>query len=445
MAGLKIDWLAAANEPISDIVWPDWMQAKKQTALEALSKLPGPHRKLELWRYSDAARLQKSELASVVRVDREIPMTEGAVVINLTGNGIDFSQKLPSWVTIKPIQDLPENQWIELHVDSSLAKELVVQSLNQGLFTHGVMVNVSAAAPKGATLVLRYDVVESNHWTYLRNVISLDADAEVIIDEQFIRGRINVVNNYKVAENAHLTRHQHNVLESGQQHVSLQYFTLAEKSFVQSQSRHESGDLQHHIHWVDFTAENAIARSEDDVTARCDQLTTNAQVLCGNRGLLDLDLCSLSCHCIPAKIRAVLPGPKTHHRHQTGRDSGPAHHAHMCAPRMTRELLVGRPARHDGASRMRVLMRAANLRNQHFGRGLEFTQHLREPRFGCSQHGYLRRVMIRWTRHAFGNRHQRIRTQRCALQAQTQHAAVQRGNVCVIHQIHQILCHASAF
>jgi len=261
MAGLKIDWLAAANEANPELNWPAWMQAKKQSALENLSKLPGPHRKLELWRYSDAARLQKVELAAAVNMDRELPITEGAVVINLTAKGIDLSQNLPNWVSIKPIQELPENQWFELNVTSTLAKELVVQSLNQGLFTHGVVVNVSAAAPKDATVVLRYDIAEANNWSYLRNVINLAADTKVIIDEQFVSGRINVVNHYNVANNGHLTRHQHNVLESGQQHVSLQYFSLAEKSFVQSQSRHESGDLQHHIHWVDFNAENAEYRS----------------------------------------------------------------------------------------------------------------------------------------------------------------------------------------
>lgn len=261
MAGLKIDWLADANQPNSNVDWPAWMQAKKESALETLSHLPGPHRKLELWRYSDAGRLQKSELSVTEKTDRELPDAADAVVITLSDAGIDLGESLPSWLTIQPIQELPENQWLDMDLSGALAKELVVQSLNQGLFTHGVVVNVTADAPKDATVVLRYQVNEPNQWTYLRNAINLAADAEVIIDEQFISGRINVVNHYHVADNARLTRHQLNVLESGQQHVSLQHFTLAEKSFVQSQNRHESGDLQHHIHWVDFTAENAEYRS----------------------------------------------------------------------------------------------------------------------------------------------------------------------------------------
>jgi len=261
MAGLKIDWLADAYQPSTDVHWPDWMQAKKQTALESLSRLPGPNRKLELWRYSGADRLQKGELDSTQSSDHEMATADHAVVINLTGQGVDFDANLPAWLTLKPIQEMPENQWLELDLSPTLAKELVVQSLNQGLFTHGVVVTVAADAPKHASVVLRYDIDEPNQWSYLRNVFNLEAGAEVIIDEQYIKGRINVVNQYQVAENARLTRHQHNVLDAGQQHVSLQYFSLAEKAYVESQNRHESGDLQHHVHWVDFTAEQAEYRS----------------------------------------------------------------------------------------------------------------------------------------------------------------------------------------
>ncbi|KAA3647472.1 MAG: hypothetical protein DWP95_03040 [Proteobacteria bacterium] len=261
MAGLKVDWLAAAYQPATEVRWPDWMQAKKQAALATLSTLPGPSRKLELWRYSDADRLQKSELDSAANTERELTTADNAVVINLTTQGVDFDRNLPDWLSLKPIQELPENQWLDMDLSPALAKELVVQSLNQGLFTHGVVVDVSAQAPQDATVVLRYDVAEFNRWTYLRNVINIEKNAAVTIDEHYVTGRINVVNNYRVAQNARLTRHQHNVLHAGQQHVSLQHFTLAENAYVESQNRHESGNLQHHIHWVDFTAEQAEYRS----------------------------------------------------------------------------------------------------------------------------------------------------------------------------------------
>lgn len=256
MAGLTFDWLAAVNEQPQKKDWPDVVRQQQQSALNALKKWQAPNRKLEFWRYSDATRLKKDMLGHQWK-DVEVPTHQESVVITLTENDVQPPADIPSWLQIKPIQDVDQPVWSALEQ----RPELVVQAANQALFSHGVALSVSADAPHDATIVLRYAADEGNQWTFLRNLISVAANAEVIIEEQVIAGRINVNNFYQLGQDAHLKRHQNVVLANDQQHVSLQHFTLADESRVISQNRHEGGDLQHHIHWVDFTGENAEYQS----------------------------------------------------------------------------------------------------------------------------------------------------------------------------------------
>lgn len=256
MAGLTFDWLAAVNEQPQKKDWPDGLLQQQQSALSTLKEWQAPNRKLEFWRYSDAARLKKDILGHEVKAV-DAPIHHQSVVITLTENQVQQPADIPDWLQIKPIQAADQPVWSALEQ----RPELVVQAANQALFSHGVALSVSADAPQDATIVLRYAADEASQWTFVRNLISVAANAEVTVDEQVIAGRINVNNFYQLGDNAHLKRYQNVVLADDQQHVALQHFTLADESHVTCQNRHEGGDLQHHIHWVDFTGENAEYQS----------------------------------------------------------------------------------------------------------------------------------------------------------------------------------------
>jgi len=256
MAGLTFDWLAAVNEQSDKTAWPQWLEQKQQDAMAALQKWQAPNRKLEFWRYSDAGRLKKDGLGHEW-VAFDAPKDDTTILITLTEKGVDTVDNCPAWLSIDAIESADQPEWSALEQ----SPELVVQAANHALFSHGVALSVSADAPKNATVVLRYAIDEPNQWTYVRNLIKLAPQSEVTIDEQVVAGRINVNNFYQLAPKAHLKRHQQVVLASDQQHVSLHHFTLADDAQVTSQNRHEGGDLQHHVHWVDFRGENAEYQS----------------------------------------------------------------------------------------------------------------------------------------------------------------------------------------
>lgn len=256
MAGLTFDWLAAVNEPPKKNQWPEWLLQKQQAAFDVLQHWSPPNRKLEFWRYSDADRLKKDSLGHHWATF-ETPKDATTVVITVSENGFDKNDDYPDWLQVEAIESVNQPQWSVLEQ----TPELVVQAVNQALFSHGVALSVNEKAPTGATIILRYAFDEPNHWTYVRNVISLAPQAQVTVDEHVVAGRINVNNFYQLGADAHLRRHQRVVLADDQQHVSLQYFNLADRSQVTSQHRHEGGDLQHHVHWVDFSGEQAEYQS----------------------------------------------------------------------------------------------------------------------------------------------------------------------------------------
>ena len=256
MAGLMFDWLAAINESSDKPEQPHALEQAKHTAVDVLQQWQAPNRKLEFWRYSDAGRLKKENLGHEW-VAFDAPEDDTTVLVTLTEQGVDTVDNCPDWLTIEAIQSADQPEWSALEQ----SPELVVQAANQALFSHGVALTVSADAPKNATIILRYAVDEPNKWTFVRNLIQLAPGSEVTVEEQVSAGRINVTNFYQLALKAHLKRHQHVVLGAEQQHVSLHHFTLADETQVTSQNRHEGGDLQHHIHWVDFKGENAEYQS----------------------------------------------------------------------------------------------------------------------------------------------------------------------------------------
>ncbi len=251
MAGLTFDWLAAVNEQSEKNNWPEGLLNKQQSAIEVLKNWQAPNRKSEYWRYSDAGRLKKDSLGHewVAVPEPE----ETSVVISLTEQGVQSPSHVPDWLEIKPVHAVDQPDWSALKA----TPELVVQASNEALFSHGVALSVASGAPKNATIVLRYAADEPNQWTYVRNIISLEAGAEITVDEQVVAGRINVNNFYQIADGAHLKRHQQVVLAADQQHVALHHFSLHNEAQVTSQNRHEGGDLQHHVHWVDFLGEQA--------------------------------------------------------------------------------------------------------------------------------------------------------------------------------------------
>ena len=255
MAGLTFDWLAAVNAQSKKTDWPDGLLQKQQTVAALLENWQAPNRKSEYWRYSDAGRLKKDRLGDEWIAVPEPQKT--SVVITLTAQGVEEIAHVPEWLQIKPIQAAEQPQWSALNA----TPELVVQASNEALFSHGVALTVQSNAPDNASIVLRYAVDEPNQWTYVRNIINLEAGAEITVDEQVVAGRINVNNFYQLADGAHLKRHQHVVLGADQQHVALHHFSLHNATQVTSQNRHEGGDLQHHVHWIDFKGEHAEYRA----------------------------------------------------------------------------------------------------------------------------------------------------------------------------------------
>lgn len=258
MAGLMLDWLAASNpQPQKNLTWPEDLSKKQQHAADVLKTWPAPGRKLEFWRYSDASRLKKDPLKPQTSPVDAAHTADHQVVVAVSDEGVSVPDNLPDWLTVEPIQASEQPRWSPL----DQTPELVVQAANQALFSQGVAIKVSAQAPAEARILLRYAVKEPSRWTYVRNLVQLAAGAEVVVDELLVSGRINVNNFYQIGEKAHLKRHQQVILDDQQQHISLQHFTLAGEARVTTQHRHQGGDLQHHVHWVDFSGEQAEYQS----------------------------------------------------------------------------------------------------------------------------------------------------------------------------------------
>jgi|GEM_PF-1047274 len=256
MAGLINNWLDAAAGLQSKINEPAWLVEKRDSATKQLVTLQDPNRKLESWRYADASRLgqkllpgEKTEKAEKVFEDSSTD-----VVIQIDENGFSVVGETPDWLEVQAILGLASQQWQDL----SFNQETVVNLANTILFNTGVSITINTQGRNKIDtdipqkLIIDYCFEQPENWHYVRNQIKLAEHSQVVVEERFVSGRVNVVNLYQVCQQAYLQRKQNVHLNKSEQLISFNQFDLADEAEVLNMNQHHGGLLQHHLHRVNF-------------------------------------------------------------------------------------------------------------------------------------------------------------------------------------------------
>ncbi len=257
MAGLITDWMTLAAKQLDDDVSPAWLKAKKEQALEQLSVLKTPDRKLEYWRYTDTKRLDLSgyepSLPSELALHDRAEDCE-VVTIRLHDAGFEVSENCPISLLVKSIKDINESEWIDL----DFTQETVINLVNTANFCAGVTIKYNhTETSKPIKLIVDYDFSKENEWRYVRNQFQVSQNSKISIQEQWSSGQTNVVNVFDLEAGAEIQRLQQANLRTHQRLISFNQFQLAGNTAVRGVNQHLGGALQHHIHRINFNGSQA--------------------------------------------------------------------------------------------------------------------------------------------------------------------------------------------
>lgn len=257
MAGLITDLIQQATTAPSNTSLPAWLKDKQAQAVKQLADCVDPDRKSENWRYTDAKRLQLTDLvSSIVNEEEETEEADGVVkvTVRIHENGFDVSQNCPDSLKITSIFDVAETDWQDIAFD----QEKVVNLLNTASFNHGVNVSLGSDWNNdNLQLIIENDFAESKQWRYIRNQININKNQQLKLVESTQSGHVNVVNVFAVETNGVLERKQKSILNSSQKIVSYNQFDLADNAVVKSINQHFDGLLQHHMHFVNFNGQKS--------------------------------------------------------------------------------------------------------------------------------------------------------------------------------------------
>ncbi|WP_223789083.1 SufD family Fe-S cluster assembly protein [Marinicella meishanensis] len=234
---------------------PQWLRDKQQAAIQQLSSMSVPHRKMEIWRYADVNRLQ-AQMTAENAPELPTPNAVDHTVIVVSQQGIQWHSDQPDWLTVEPISQMAAADWQDVQPQAHPSEQGMVV-LNQAGLHGGVFLVVAAEQTNPAHVVELIYVHEGEHWLNLRNQFKLASNCQVTIKETHVGDRINLVSHWAVGPGAQVKREVTSRLQPEAMLVQFDHMELADGADVRAMHQRSNGALQHHQRQVQFAGVGA--------------------------------------------------------------------------------------------------------------------------------------------------------------------------------------------
>lgn len=257
MAGFINNWqqqIKAAERQTAD--FPAWLKDRQAEALKQLAKMQLPNRKMEHWRYSDASRLLAAKEAKKIE-----PRTIDADLrITFSETGIAFSDSLPAWLQIVPIQKVPQAKWRDIKSRHRQQEQGMLQ-LNSALFQQGIELSVRSDNQQNDYKIALVYAYRSEQWQFVRNRFKLTENSSIQLVEYFLGGQVNIANDWQLFNDSKLYKTTLADLSEQDKLLCFNFVELQKNAQVEAMKRRYNGCLQHHIQQIVMADEGAVYNS----------------------------------------------------------------------------------------------------------------------------------------------------------------------------------------
>lgn len=257
MAGFINNWqqqIKAAERQTAE--FPAWLKDKQAAALEQLATMQSPNRKMEHWRYTDAARLLSEKSAKQIE-----PRTIDAdLQITFSETGVALSGDLPKWLKVVPIQTISQAKWRDIKSRHRQQEQGMLQ-LNSALFNQGIELSVQSDTQQADYKIALVYAYQSEQWQFVRNRLRLATNSKIQLAEYFLGGQVNIANDWLLATDSKLYKTTLADLSEQDKLLCFNFVELQKNAQIEAMNRCYNGYLQHHIQQVVLAGEGALYNS----------------------------------------------------------------------------------------------------------------------------------------------------------------------------------------
>ena len=221
---------------------PEWLQNKRQQALQSFQAKGLPTRKSELWKYTDAKKLERlEEVTDIADGDEHFVFT--------------LNNEMPKDTTMLSITEVDEASWIDINTD----KERMFVDLNMAMLNSGFELSVPANAQ--LKLHIQYQQI-STDWENIRTVINVGENAQLDLTEGYDYDcRINHVSIINAENNAQLKLQSHKLLAKTAALIHYSKINCQENVTVEQCTTNNNAYLSHSIQDIDFNGEHTTFKA----------------------------------------------------------------------------------------------------------------------------------------------------------------------------------------
>lgn len=257
MAGFINNWqqqIEAAERQTAE--FPAWLKDKQAAALEQLATMQSPNRKMEHWRYTDAARLLSEKAAKQI----ESRTIDADLQITFSETGVALSGDLPKWLKIVPIQTISQAEWRDIKSRHRQQEQGMLQ-LNSALFNQGIELSVQSDTQQADYKIALVYAYQSEQWQFVRNRLRLATNSKIQLAEYFLGGQVNIANDWLLATDSKLHKTTLADLSEQDKLLCFNFVELQKNAQIEAMKRRYNGYLQHHIQQVVMAGEGALYHS----------------------------------------------------------------------------------------------------------------------------------------------------------------------------------------
>lgn len=257
MAGFINNWqqqIEAAERQTAE--FPAWLKDKQAAALEQLATMQSPNRKMEHWRYTDAARLLSEKAAKQI----ESRTIDADLQITFSETGVALSGDLPKWLKIVPIQTISQAEWRDIKSRHRQQEQGMLQ-LNSALFNQGIELSVQSDTQQADYKIALVYAYQSEQWQFVRNRLRLATNSKIQLAEYFLGGQVNIANDWLLATDSKLYKTTLADLSEQDKLLCFNFVELQKNAQIEAMKRRYNGYLQHHIQQVVMAGEGALYHS----------------------------------------------------------------------------------------------------------------------------------------------------------------------------------------
>lgn len=257
MAGFINNWqqqIEAAERQTAE--FPAWLKDKQAAALEQLATMQSPNRKMEHWRYTDAARLLSEKAAKQI----ELRTIDADLQITFSETGVALSGDLPKWLKVVPIQTISQAEWRDIKSRHRQQEQGMLQ-LNSALFNQGIELSVQSDTQQADYKIALVYAYQSEQWQFVRNRLRLATNSKIQLAEYFLGGQVNIANDWLLATDSKLHKTTLADLSEQDKLLCFNFVELQKNAQIEAMKRRYNGYLQHHIQQVVMAGEGALYHS----------------------------------------------------------------------------------------------------------------------------------------------------------------------------------------